>query len=160
MRTQFAVIAIGLFLASSAQAQFANRPQVSNSVPVEIVRLTNIERARHGLAPVRMHTQLNLAASRHADTMARLGVMCHQAGGTTLSSRIQGTGYVYSACAENIAHNQSSAREVVGDWMQSPGHRANILTPSYTHIGVHVTRDQRGQAYYCQVFGQPMYSGR
>jgi len=61
-------------------------------------------------------------------------------------------GIQFSAAAENIARGQRSPAEVVNSWMNSPGHRANILNPSFNQIGVGVARDNRGTLFWTQMF--------
>jgi uncharacterized protein YkwD len=128
--------------------------QVQQSFASDVIRLTNQQRANYGLPALTPNAQLTAAATAHAQTMARVGTLCHQAGGTTLSGRVSAAGYSYGACGENIAYNYDTGPSVVQGWMNSPGHRANILNPTYRHIGVGYARDSQGHLYSAQVFGQ------
>jgi uncharacterized YkwD family protein len=65
-------------------------------------------------------------------------------------------GLSYSAAGENIAKGQRTAQEVVTAWMNSSGHRANILSPSYMEIGVGLAKDSAGRCYWTQMFIKPM----
>jgi uncharacterized protein YkwD len=71
------------------------------------------------------------------------------------SKRIEESGYAFSAAGENIAQGQTTGEEAVGDWMTSPGHKANILSKDYSEIGIGrgVTTD--GEVYWVQVFAKP-----
>jgi uncharacterized protein YkwD len=56
---------------------------------------------------------------------------------------------------ENIAWNQKTPEEAVKAWMDSPGHRENIVEPRYTEIGVAVMKNEKGERYWVQVLGKP-----
>lgn len=112
-------------------------PKLSlKSVENNLVARTNAERLRNGRAPLVLDGSLMRSARRHAAWMAR-------------NRRMQHT---RAAVAENIAMGQSSSNEAVRDWMNSPGHRANILSGQYTRIGVAAYRGYDGQVYWCQQF--------
>src|SRR5687767_13769696 len=115
-----------------------------SGVAGEIVELTNVERERQGLAALRSNARLMEAAQIHADQMARLQRLDHVLPDATYprpEDRLAQAGYRWQAWAENLASGQRSAAEAVSGWMQSPGHRANILHTSVTEIGTAVARD-------------------
>lgn len=123
-----------------------------------IIDLTNQARVEAGLAPLRVSTSLTAAARLHAGNMARLDRMEHTLEGVaqpTLVSRAEHVGFDYSWLGENIAFNYWTAAQVVSAWLDSPGHRANILNANYTEIGVAVALNSQGEPYSCQVFGRP-----
>ena len=123
----------------------------------EIVNLVNQERQARGLAPLSVNSRLVSAAQQHAGNMARYNQMSHtlpQADLPNLVDRLNYYNYDYRAAGENIAWNYRSADAVMTAWMNSPGHRANILNPNFTEIGVGVRYNSRGEPYYCQVFGR------
>jgi len=98
------------------------------------------------------------AARLHAEQMAAYRRADHTISGATyptMQSRLDAVGYVYSSAAENVAWNQGSAQEAVNSWMNSSGHRANILDPQLTEMGAAMARDANGQPYWIQVFGRP-----
>jgi uncharacterized protein YkwD len=64
-------------------------------------------------------------------------------------------GYKYSWLGENIAFNYPDDNSVMIAWMNSPEHRANILNPNFTQIGVGIAYDSKGEPYYTQDFGAP-----
>ena len=72
-----------------------------------------------------------------------------------LTDRAQYVGYNYSYLGENIAFNYPDDNSVMIAWMNSPGHRANILNPNFTQMGVGITYDSGGEPYYTQEFGSP-----
>jgi uncharacterized protein YkwD len=119
-----------------------------------------VNQARHdaGLAPVTVNAKLTRAAQLHADAMARLDRMEHELDGAelpTLKDRGNFVGYAFSWLGENVAYNFLDAGSVHFAWMNSAGHRANILAPQFTEIGVALARNALGELYYCQVFGRP-----
>lgn len=104
----------------------------------DVVNLTNQERAAAGLPPLASDPALMSAAQGHSQDMADHDFVSHTGSdGSTPYQRIVRAGYspLYVA-AENIAAGYASPASVVAAWMASPGHRANILSPLYTHIGV------------------------
>jgi uncharacterized protein YkwD len=98
------------------------------------------------------------AARLHAEQMATFQRMEHTISGArypTLESRLTAVEYVFSAAAENVAWNHTSAQSAVSAWMRSTGHRANILNRDLTEIGAAVARSSKGETYWIQVFGRP-----
>ena len=131
----------------------------TGTVAQQIIALVNQQRQAAGLAPLSVDSRLMAAAQIHAQDMARLDLMEHDLPGVTfptLQSRAAAVGYSYSWLGENIAYNYPDAASVMIGWMNSPEHRANILNPNFTQIGVAVAYDSLGQPYYCQVFGASM----
>ncbi len=142
----------------SAPTVAATAPSVAIS-PTEqsIIDLTNQQRILNGLAPLAASGKLVQAARTHAGNMAGLDQMSHVLAGVAqpdLASRALAVGYDYAKLAENIAFRYAGAPEVVAGWMDSAGHKANILDPGYTEIGVAVAANSKGELYYCQVFGK------
>ena len=81
--------------------------------------------------------------------------LAHELDGKGPGERLQAVGYVGGAWGENIAAGQRTPAEALTSWMGSEGHRANILMPNYTEIGLGIIADGRGGYYYTQVFGTP-----
>jgi uncharacterized protein YkwD len=126
---------------------------VGTALENQVVRLTNAERAKGGCDPLSHDARLRRAASGHSADMARKNYFDHDSpDGRDMTDRIRATGFSGSAWAENIAKGQRSAAEVVRAWMNSDGHRQNIMNCSYTHIGVGAVKDARGQIYWTQDF--------
>jgi uncharacterized protein YkwD len=103
-----------------------------------IVELTNQARAANGLPAVSANAALNASAEAYSLSMATLNFFSHTGlDGSTFSSRNEAAGYTgWSWMGENIAAGQQSADEVFQAWMNSPGHRANILNAQAREIGV------------------------
>lgn len=124
---------------------------------------TNLERARAGLAPLTLNTQLSTAAGNHSSRMATGDFFSHQdPNGSTIGSRIQAAGYQYSTSGENIAGGQDSPQAAIAGWINSSGHYANILKPDFTEIGIGYTylENDTGNVninhYWTQTFGRPV----
>jgi uncharacterized protein YkwD len=109
-----------------------------HAIDARVIEQTNSERVRHGLSPLAVDTTLLKSARRHAAWMTNNRSMVH----TT------------AAVAENIAMGQRSSGEVVNAWMNSSGHRANILNPGHRRIGVAAYKTPDGTIYWCQQFLQ------
>lgn len=102
-----------------------------------MVALVNAERASHGLTPLRTSGKLARAAQAHAcDNAARNSFSHYGSDGSDLGMRLRRVGYRLSTAAENTGLGFSDARQLVTYWMNSPGHKANILNPSMTELGL------------------------
>ncbi len=118
----------------------------------------NSIRAANNLPPFGRAQKLDAAASGHDTFMATHVVFAHMGvGDGDPWSRITAAGYAYSAAGENIAWNQPDVGTVMKDWMNSPGHRANILG-DYAEIGVALARGAKGDCYWTVDFGTPAAS--
>ncbi|MEU7062620.1 CAP domain-containing protein [Streptomyces sp. NPDC046161] len=120
-----------------------------------VLALVNKERAAAGCGPLATDSALTAAARAYSDTMARSGVMSHTGpDGSTMTSRVEAAGYGWSRLGENIARGQADADAVMNSWMNSPGHRANILNCAFTEIGIGVHKGDGGP-WWTQDFGTP-----
>ena len=109
----------------------------SNKFDRRIVDLVNQERSAVGLDPLLFNRQLDNAANRHTDRMTGADYMSHQLPGEAgLGDRVTNAGYEWRRVGENVAAGYTTPEAVVDAWMNSPGHRANILNPDFDHIGV------------------------
>jgi uncharacterized protein YkwD len=116
----------------------------------QVVTLTNAERQQAGCGPLKADANITTAAQRHASDMANRDYFEHTTPeGVTFDQRIRNAGYS-SPGAENIAKGASTAAQVVQLWMDSPGHRANILNCDLDTIGVGLDSDG---FYWVQDFG-------
>ncbi|MFE0089226.1 sigma-70 family RNA polymerase sigma factor [Streptomyces sp. NPDC058991] len=119
----------------------------------QVVALVNAERAEAGCGPVRSNDKLETAARRHSEDMAARGYFDHTSpDGTDPGDRITAAGYRWSTYGENIARGQQSPSSVMDSWMNSPGHRANILNCSFKELGVGI-HDASGGPWWTQAFG-------
>ncbi|CAL9669466.1 CAP domain-containing protein [Streptomyces sp. enrichment culture] len=119
----------------------------------QVLALVNQERAAAGCSPVTANDKLTRAADDYSDVMASSGVMSHTGpDGSTMASRVEAAGYQWSTLGENIARGQADAAAVMDSWMNSPGHRANILNCSFKELGVGVHFGDGGP-WWTQDFG-------
>ena len=104
----------------------------------QVVDLVNAERASHGLAPLAFNDRLTTSAQGYAEAMAKGNFFAHTApDGSTMVERAEAAGYSgWVFLAENLGAGQHSPQGVVAAWMKSPGHRANILSPDASEVGV------------------------
>lgn len=140
--------------------QNLNIPNINDvkSLENEVVRLVNIERAKHNLPALKQNWELSRIARYKSKDMIDKNYFSHTS--PTYGSpfnMIQNFGLKFSAAGENIAYGQNSPAAVMNAWMNSPGHRNNILSPSYTEIGVGLAKNNRGVYYWTQMFIKPMY---
>lgn len=120
--------------------------------------LTNRERTRASLTPLRRNADLTRVAQLQAEQMAAAGKLAHDLPGTrypTLASRMKLIGYQYRAVGENVAEGYTSGAALMAGWMTSTAHRANILSVRYTETGVGMARSKSGRTYTAQVFARP-----
>ncbi|MFI6335537.1 CAP domain-containing protein [Streptomyces sp. NPDC050535] len=120
----------------------------------EVVALTNAERAAAGLPPLSADPSLTNAAQAHSDDMVARAFYSHTSpGGAQPWDRAAAAGSTRRTIGENIACGQRSPAEVVLGWMNSPGHRANILKLAFTHIGIGLAGGGKSGTYWTQLFG-------
>jgi len=108
-----------------------------NAFEQEVVTLTNQEREKNGLDPLKVDAELSVVARDKSQDMSSNGYFSHTS--PTYGSpfdMMESYGISYRTAGENIARGQQSPSEVVNGWMNSEGHRENILNPNFTHIGV------------------------
>lgn len=121
----------------------------------EVVTLTNRERTSLGLAALTAEQRLTAAAQAHNDDMVARGFFAHESpDGASVADRVRRQGYPYRLVAENIAAGQRTAAEVVQGWLDSPGHRRNLLHPDAREIGVGYTEGGSYGTTWTQVFGR------
>ena len=126
----------------------------------EVIRLVNVERSRAGLQTLKTNWQLSRVARYKSADMAQpapKGYFGHVSPtyGTPFQM-MESFGLRFSAAGENIAYGQRTPAEVMNDWMNSPGHRNNILSRSFTEIGVGLAKSKTGVCYWTQQFMKPL----
>ncbi len=127
-----------------------------NSLENEVIRLTNLERTKRGLPALKANWELSRCARYKSQDMINKNYFAHQS--PTYGSpfdMIESFGIRMAAGGENIAMGQRTPKEVVAAWMNSPGHRGNILSTSYTQIGVGCAKKKNGTYYWTQMFIRP-----
>lgn len=143
--------------ATAADALKASTPAAAEFLSPserELLDLVNRERAKYRLPALKASRQLSQAARGHAANMARLRTLNHTLGGKTFDQRISDTGYRFSAAGENIFMGGGAAQAMYF-WMRSAGHQRNLLSPTYTEIGLGAASDTARQQYWTQVFATP-----
>jgi uncharacterized protein YkwD len=133
-------------------------PAPSNSgVLKRILDLTNMERGKVGLPPLTFNSKLTAAAQKHSQSMAMQDFFDHR----QMVERVRAEGYQYSLVGENISAGNSTPEAAMQSWMNSSGHRANILNSGFRELGVgyYVLENDQGSVnykhYWTQVFGTP-----
>lgn len=119
-----------------------------------ILELVNSERGSRGLTALTQNALLAAAADAHAGDMAANSFFSHTGSdGSSVSARATAAGYVWSSIGENIGQGDLTPQAMMNLWMNSDGHRANILNSDYTELGVGVNGS--GGTLWVQVFGRP-----
>ena len=157
--SRFAVLALALALVPFAGADDKKddkKDELKLTADEQaVIDRTNDERLTFALKPLKANPQLMEAARKHAENMAKQDKLEHVLDEKTPSDRTKAAGYKSGFVGENIAWNQKDAKEVLAGWMDSEGHRDNILKKEYTEIGVAVAKNAKGEPYWVQVFGKP-----
>nr|WP_278244311.1 CAP domain-containing protein [Caldisalinibacter kiritimatiensis] len=120
---------------------------------MEVIRLVNAERAKHGLKPLAYNWELSRVARFKSKDMAQVGYFSHTS--PTYGSpfkMMKDFGINYSYAGENIAMGYRTPEDVMKGWMNSPGHRRNILSPNFSQIGVGYAVNNQGTPYWTQMF--------
>jgi uncharacterized protein YkwD len=141
----------GALLRSCGSAAPAPAPSISAPLPItaELITLANQQRRAAGLPGLSEHPSLATAAQGQSMDQARRALMTHAgSNGSNAGARIAFMGYRWSAWGENVAAGQTTPRDVMNAWMNSPGHRANILSSTFTDIGVAAVAGADGTIYW------------
>jgi len=151
-----AVASVALGWSSRLPAQDPAPPKAVDPVVAQLVEAHNQERAKEGLAPLKLEPRLEEAARAHARDMAEHDMMAHEGSdGSTPSQRVVAAGYHYLLTGENVARGQRDVPGVMRSWMDSPPHKKNILG-DFTEIGVARVDDKDGKPFWCADFGKPI----
>jgi uncharacterized protein YkwD len=103
----------------------------------DVIKMVNALRAKHGLHALKLSPELEAAAQRHAQDMARRNFLDHKGSdGSSPANRAKRAGYNFCTVAENVAAGQRSSGEVMQAWTDSTGHRRNMLKPKARDIAV------------------------
>lgn len=155
--TKFGIVAVCAFAIAASGAADPTAKDNAIAFARRVLDLTNQERAKLGLQPLRFETRLTESARWKAEDMAKRNYFDHaDGGGRDFIDRAQDFGYKeWHYLGENIAAGQSTPEEVVAEWMASPGHRRNILKREYREIGIAFTTDSHSEygRYWVQEFG-------
>lgn len=125
---------------------------VTATAGTNVINIVNQERTARGLRPLAWNGHLTTAAQNHSNDMAARRTMTHTgANGSNAGQRIAATGYRARAWGENVAAGYNTAPSVMQGWMNSAGHRTNILSTSFTEIGVAASVGPNGVKYWTMV---------
>lgn len=134
-----------------------NTMQNETAQALEVLRLVNVERKKNGLNELVLSHTLNGIATKKAEDMRDRNYFDHNS--PTYGSpfeMLQQFGVDYQSAGENIAAGQKSAQNVMNDWLNSSGHRANILNKNYTELGVGYVEGGSYGTYWVQLFTKPL----
>lgn len=127
-------------------------PSSSDPVIQRVLELVNANRAASGVAPLALNAKLSAAAQKFAQLMVAENFFSHTSpDGSSAGDRISAEGYDWRTWGENIAWGQATADAVMTAWMNSSGHRANILTSNFKEIGIGYYKGS--SIYWVQDFG-------
>jgi uncharacterized protein YkwD len=163
MRALSGIIALFLFLGLAAGGEKAKEPAVKLSADEKaLFELLNEARKKEKLPPLALNATLCKAARAHSENMAKQEKMEHVLDGKKPGQRVNAAGYDYRAVGENLAKAEGDAdapaappADIHKGWMDSKTHKANILNPKFTEVGLAMARSKKGTYYYTQVFASP-----
>jgi hypothetical protein len=130
---------------------------IADNFDQQMLDLVNEERSKAGANPLKLNDKLDRSADAHTLDQAANNKMSHSgSNGSKLGDRIKNDGYIFSFAAENVAVGQKDPTQVMESWMNSSGHRTNILNPNLTEMGVGAATGQDGRIFWTQDFGTPI----
>lgn len=118
---------------------------------LQVMALVNEERVKAGMTPLERSDEVSLAAGIRAEELTS-SFFHTRPDGTSYRTALEQRGISYRGCGENVAYGYSTPEAVMSAWMDSGGHRENILNQDYTNIGVGYFKDNRGRGYWAQIF--------
>lgn len=127
----------------------APRVLLAQTLPEQVLEQVNTARWNNGqLAPLKGHTQLDASSTTHSTNMAvrNFFMHCDPDTGTSPGNRMTTAGYPWTTWAENIAAGSATAAAVMEQWMNSSGHRSNILSSNFNEIGIGYAFDANDSA--------------
>jgi uncharacterized protein YkwD len=133
------------------------KPTGNAAMEAAVLTLVNQERAKvSGCKPLVADSRLTTAARAHSADMAANNYFDHTTpSGVEFGTRIKRAGYRFSTAGENIAMGQRTPAEVMKSWMNSDGHRRNILNCAYRNLGVGLAYGAKRAPYWTQDFAAP-----
>jgi uncharacterized protein YkwD len=158
LRDQLCMLMLTLLCGSAMAADpKAKKPEPFKLSDVEkaVLDATNAERKEKKLEPLVMNPTLVATARAHAANMAKQNKLAHELDEKGVDSRVKDAGYRFRRVGENVAWNQKTPAQVLASWMDSEGHRKNILNAEFTEMGMAAVANSQGEIYWCQVFGTP-----
>jgi len=146
-------LVVGVHHAQEKDAKFT-----IDATEAKLLELTNAERKKEDLPPYKASPLLFKLARAHSQNMAKQGKLDHELDEKSPFDRMKDAGYRFSGAGENIAYGGDGfpLANIIKNWMDSEGHRANILNVDFIEIGLGIARSESGDVYYTQVFGTPL----
>lgn len=130
-------------------------PPTTQAMVDKLLELHNAARKQQGVPYLEVHGALNMAAHLSATAQARTKHMSHDAGGTP-KERLHDVGYAWTTYGENVAYGYSTPERVTAGWLNSPGHKRNILNSQFTQVGFGQASPAGSQTlYWTAVFARP-----
>jgi uncharacterized protein YkwD len=121
----------------------------------QVLEMTNAERAKKDLPPLKANPTLIKVARLHSANMAKQGIMSHFLDGKSPAQRATAGGYDWTRIAENVANSDGAPlKDIMEGWMNSKIHRENILRTGLEEIGIGIARNDK-EVYYTQLFATP-----
>ena len=136
---------------SSEENRPGNNDTNEHAFIQQVVNLVNTERAKEGLAPLTIDTKVQAAAMVRAKE-CEISFSHTRPDGSSFATALKEQNVSYRSSGENIAYGQQTPEAVMRAWMNSSGHRANIMNPNFTTIGVGYYENAGGTDYWCQLF--------
>ena len=124
-----------------------------SSYQQQVLDLVNAERTKRGISALTLDSNVSSVATKKSQDMVNKNYFDHTS--PTYGSpfdMMKQFGISYRTAGENIAKGQKTPQEVVTAWMNSEGHRKNILNPNFTNLGVGIAKDSKGTTYWTQMF--------
>ena len=138
---------------SFVSPDYAKKP-VQPLDPQAALVAINEYRVANGLKPLVLDDRLSRAAAMQSETQAGRSWIGHSGeGGSTPKARAASAGYHAKIASENVASGQKSFNDALSFWKQSSGHRANLLRPNVTAIGIAMAKNKSGRPYWTLVLG-------
>jgi uncharacterized protein YkwD len=161
--TVLALLSLMSCLASAQVFTTSYNPLSPNPLENNLTFESNQARRRNGVEPLAYDQALALAARQHAREMSQLNYFAHQSPNpenATVRDRVKRAGSAALAVGENLAligNSATLAQDAVQGWLDSPGHRANLLNPDFTHVGHGLATSSDGSVYIVQVLAIQNY---
>jgi uncharacterized protein YkwD len=144
-RLTLTLAALGFVFGAGQAAASCSTPANVNALANEIAQGVNANRRANGQSAIRFNPQLGKAAMAHACDMSVNGFFGHNgSNGSTAQSRVRRAGYRDCLVAENLAWGYPSSQQIISGWMNSAGHRTNMLHPRVSEFGVAITQGPKG----------------
>ncbi len=151
---------------TASETEQPEQPEENTETTAEafLIEQTNEYRAQYNLKPLKENEKLNEVCRKFAEVMARTSRMSHYADGRSPGSRVRSAGYVWSSVAENIAYrwdresltNEQYARATLNQWINSSGHRRNLLNSQNIECGAaFATNPQTGKTFAVMIYARP-----